>query len=295
MPKRNAQRDDTVAHMTKLIDAHLRHIRGGMADTTVTDRGELLHRVEELLVMGLAMATTEELADFLATPGWSRETRRNYYQHLCGFFRWGIVADPPHRLDYDPTAGLIRPKVPAGVPKPASTAEVQQALQRLNDPWRIYVAFAAYAGARCCEISVILREDVDERSMRLTGKGGKTRVVRTHRALWEMVEPLPTGPIARRLYRKDKPMTAAYVSAGLMERLTAIGMHGMSAHRFRHWMATTSLRPREFGGGGASLRTVQELLGHASVATTARYTLVSDEERDAAIDALPIFLSPTAW
>lgn len=295
MLRRDTQRESSITQMTELIDAHLRHIAGGMASTTVTDRGELLHRVDERLPMGLPQATVEELADFLATPGWSRETRRNYYSHLRGFFRWAITAEPPHRLDYDPTAGLIRPRVPRGVPKPASTAEVEKALTRIGDPWRIYVALAAYAGARCCEIAVICREDITEESLRLTGKGDRTRVVRTHRALWEMVEPLPAGPIVRRFYRQEKPVTAAYVSAGLMARLTEIGMHGMSAHRFRHWMATTSLRPREFGGGGASLRAVQELLGHASVATTARYTLVSDKERDAAIDALPIFVSPTAW
>jgi integrase/recombinase XerC len=293
MPKRNSQSNGTVAEMTELIDAHLRHIAGGMSENTVRDRGELLHRVDDLLPMGLAAATTEELADFMATPGWSRETRRNYYQHLRGFFRWAADPDSP-RLDYDPSAGLLRPRVPRGVPKPATTEEVEYALTHLRNPWRVYIAIAAYGGARCCEIANLRREDVTVRALRLTGKGDKVRIVPTHPALWDMVEPLPAGPVVRRIYHTHKPVTAAYVSASLMARLTEAGMHGMSAHRFRHWMATTALKPREFGGGGASLRAVQELLGHESITSTARYTLVDDRERAAAIGALPTF-SPASW
>jgi len=298
MPKRNAQREASVAEMTALIDRYLAHIKPASAETTVTDRGELLHRVDDALPMGLAKATTEELEDWLCGPAptednpqpWSRETRKNYYNHLVGFFRW--ASGPDGRLDYDPTAGMIRPRAPQGIPKPATFEEVCRALEELLNPWKLYVALAAYAGARCCEIAALQRKDVSARTIRLTGKGDKVRVLKTHRRIWELVEPLPPGPVARRIY-KGGPVTAAYVSNGVRWALGEIGLD-LSAHAFRHWFGTTALKPKEFGGGGASLRTVQELLGHASPSTTAIYTLVSPEERADAIDALP-GSGPAAW
>jgi len=75
--------------------------------------------------------------------------------------------------------------------------------------------------------------------------------------------------------------------------LAAIGLPGATLHRFRHWYATTQLKPVKYGGAGASIRTVQDNMGHANLASTAIYTLVTDEERADAIDSLPTFTAPT--
>lgn len=291
-------RDETVALMHQLIDAHLRHLRAaGMAANTVNKREELLQRVEEALPMGLARATTEEIESFLAEGRclngrpWSNQTKATYHGHLVGFFRWATSGRDPY-LDYDPSAGLIRPRVPKAIPNPVKDAELHCALGELPEPWRLYAAIAAYSGARCCELAVLRREDVSQQAMRIVGKGGKTRIVPTHPIVWQMVEPLPEGPIARRRDGRPGPVTPGSISTGMLVNLERIGLRRtskVSAHRFRHWLGTTALRPREFGGGGASLRTVQELLGHESPATTAGYTLVTNEERDAAIAALPSY------
>lgn len=277
--------------MSDLIDAHLRHMRaaGMAAHTTVEDRGKLLWRLERELPMGLDRATVEELEHFLATPGFSAQTQGTYYTHITGYFRWATDPLRTH-LDYDPSAGLRRPRVPRGLPKPVTDQQLRHALTHLEQPWLTYVLLASYAGARCGEIATLLREDVDEQRTRIVGKGGKTRSLKTHPQIWASVQHFPAGRLARRIQGGDPD--SDYISARTIVQFQRIGLTGVTLHRFRHWYATTMLKPKEFGGAGASIRCVQENMGHTNPATTAVYTLVSDEERDAGIAALPTF-TPT--
>lgn len=276
--------------MSALIAGYCRHMRaGGYAPhTTIEDRRKLLIRLDRELPMGLDRCTTEELEDFLARFD-CRSTQRSYYAGIVGYFRWACDPRDP-QLDYDPAAGLRRPKPVRHVPKPVTDDQLRHALTHLPDPWRTYVTLAAYAGARCGEIATIHREEITERRIRITGKGGKTRVLMTHPQVWQSVRHFPAGRIARRI-NDDQAPTPDYVSSRTILKLQQIGLNGITLHMFRHWYGTTMLRPREFGGGGASLRCVQENLGHESVTSTAIYTLVSDEERDAGIAALPTFTS----
>ena len=77
-------------------------------------------------------------------------------------------------------------------------------------------------------------------------------------------------------------MKAGSVSAQLGRIMRKAGIPTGGGHRLRHWNATTLLDE------GASIRTVQELLGHASLATTQVYTLVKDAAQDAAIMSIPV-------
>lgn len=279
--------------MSDLIDAHLRHLRAaGLAEaTTIDDRSRLLWRLERDLPMGLERATVEELEDFLATPSFSRWTKCTYYMHIVGFFRWATDPTRVH-LDYDPSAGLRRPKAPHGVPKPVTNAQLAHALANLPEPWLTYIKLAAYEGARAGEVATIDRADIDQQRTRIHGKGDKTRVLKTHCAVWQSVEHFPAGRLARRI-RDGGDTSPDYISSRTILVLKRIDLPGISLHAFRHWYGTMMLRPKEFGGAGASLRTVQENMGHASPAVTARYTLVSDEERDDAIASLPTFDAPS--
>jgi integrase/recombinase XerC len=275
--------------MSHLIDAYVRHVGVDMApDTTIDDRRKLLYRLDRDLPMGLDQCTTEELEDWLANPSFSVGTRYTYYVAIKSYF--GFVCDPRKpRIDYDPTAGLRRPATPKWLPKPATDLEVAHALAELAEPWRTYVILAAYAGARCAEVATIEKEAITPDRIRIRGKGNKTRSLRTHPIVWSAVEPFPAGRIARRINDDEEP-TPDYISARTASRLRRIGLD-LTLHSFRHWFATVMLRPKEFGGAGASLRVVQLNMGHESISTTAGYTAVMDEERDAGIVALPSFTS----
>lgn len=259
-----------------LIDLHLRHMTAaGRSPNTIDDRRKVLHRLNCELPMGLEQATVEELADWLANAGWSVQTRATYYGHIRGFFVW--ACDPlATRLSYDPSASLTRPRVPAGVPRPVSDAELRYALETADERWRRLILLAAYAGLRCCELVSIRKQDIDVTNITITGKGGKTRVVPTQAEIWRFAYPLPAGLLDPGWHDAD------HVSRDATPYFTRIGLPGVTMHRFRHWFATNLL------SHGADLRTVQELMGHASPATTAIYTQITDEQRRNAIQALPV-------
>jgi integrase/recombinase XerD len=274
-----AQVRDRIPPMTDLIDAHLAHMRaGGLAENTVDDRRKVLYRVNKELLLGLEQATVEELADWMARKGWSAQTRATYYGHVRGFFNWACDPRNP-KLDYDPSEALIRPKVPATLPRPVSDAELAFAMGRASVRWYRCVVLAAYAGLRCCELATITTFDVSRSTITVTGKGGKQRSIPTADVIWDAIRPLPPGPI-------NPDHDADGIARVGNAHLRRIGLHGVTMHRFRHWFGTNLL------GRGANLRTVQELMGHSSPATTAIYTLVTDEQRQIAIAALPA-LAPT--
>lgn len=273
--------------MTDLIDAHLAHIKAaGYAANTIDDRRKVLLRVNVDLPMGLEQATVEELADWLGRDEWSKQTKATYYGHVRGFFTWACNPRAP-RLDYDPSASLTRPRVPQTVPRPVADAELAYALEVAVEPWRLMVLLAAYAGLRCLELATVRREDFSVINITVTGKGGKTRVVPTWPDVWRAVQPLPAGLV-------NPGWTADGIARDAGAYFRSIGLPGVTMHRFRHWFGTNLLRPKAQGGAGADLRTVQELMGHASPATTAIYTQISDEQRRTAIAALPALTRTSA-
>lgn len=289
MPKRLTPSNATIDYMSELIERHIRHCEAnGFADTTIDKRKEILLRLDRDLPMGLGHATTEELEDFLARCK-AKETKASYFGHIVGFFRWACDPKRP-RIDYDPSDGLSRPSVPRGLPKPCTNEQVAFAMNELPQPWLSYVALAAYAGARCCEIATIERSAITRDATRILGKGGRTRILKTHSEVWRVIEAIPEGPIARKIHAPGRP-DADYVSSMTRMTLARIGLHGVTLHRFRHWYATTQLRGVKYGGAGASLRVVQENMGHLSISSTAIYTQVANEERADAIDSLPTFTS----
>jgi integrase len=276
--------------MTDLIAYHLTRCRARnfAADTTITDREELLRRVDAELPLGLIEATTEELQEWLVGPQppakpWSAKTRETYYDHIVGFYRDPAVAE---RIGWDPSAGLIRPKVAQGLPKPAAEDEVHRAYAELPAPYDLYAMLAGDAGLRVCEVTRLRREDVTEERVRINeGKGGKSRTVETHPELWRRIRLVRAGPIA--LLGSGRIMTPKQLSARMAYRLGRIGLPHLTVHCFRHRFATMLLRPRELGGAGADLLTVSVLLGHANPNTTKIYALITSEQRRLAVHALP--------
>jgi integrase/recombinase XerD len=277
--------------MTDLIAQHIAHCRAvGMSSRTILDRQRLLRRLDRDLLLGLYEATTEELENWLAGPGpatavepWCRQTKATYYGHIVGFYRWAVDPGRPVGLLNDPSAGLIRPRVPEGRPRPVSVEQLIQARALLGQPWRLFVELAAFAGLRAVEISRLDREDVskDEINVR-RGKGDKPRVVETASDLWAVIQPLPGGPIARRANRLR--MVPDEVARRTAQRLDEAGLPDVTLHRCRHFYATYLLDE------GAEVTAVQHAMGHGSLKTTATYLMLTSRQRAnlrRAVNALP--------
>jgi integrase/recombinase XerD len=202
----------------------------------------------------------------------------------------------------DPAEGVARPKVPRNLPRPLTVDEVSRLVAAPGEDGapvtlrdRALLETLYGAGLRISELVGLDVDDVDleEGSVRAIGKGSKQRIVPLGRygvrALESyLVRGRPslagsrTGPAlflnqrGGRLTRQGctNIIKAMARRAGIRKRVTP--------HMLRHSFATHLLE------GGADVRVVQELLGHASVATTQIYTLVTkDRLREVYFDAHP--------
>jgi integrase len=275
--------------MSDLIGAYMARMRAaGYAVETLRVRGVVLARAAADLPHGLDNASDEEISEWLGRPALSRWTRYGYFEHLAGFYAWAVARG---HLDLNPMAELRRPRVPRGEPRPASEDQVAVGL-RLPRPYATAVELAAFNGLRCAEIAGLSTDDVTAEAIAVHRKGGRVQVLPTHPVVWEFVQCLARrrpGPVVPNRYGRH--FSPAALSITLSQRLTAAGEPGLTLHRYRHRFATRLLMPRELGGAGADVRTVQELMGHASLASTQIYTQVTSRQRREAIAALS---SPTA-
>ena len=269
--------------MTDLIRGHLAHCRAaGLSRNTRRDRDELLRRLDRDLPSGLEPATATELAEWLGHDGWAQETLCTYYTHIRSYYRWAVKMG---HLSFDPSDLLDRPKRPKGLPRPISEPDLALALERAADRWQLPFRLGAFAGLRACEIATIDRDQIGRDYIRVTGKGRRTRQIRTHSIIWEIVRGLPPGPAVRMCRGPVSPNSLSRLGSA---HFTEIGLPAETLHKLRHRFATRALLPRSLGGAGADIRAVQLLMGHESLATTEIYLLVTDEQTRLAVEGLPV-------
>jgi integrase/recombinase XerC len=199
---------------------------------------------------------------------------RTFFRYLC---REGV-------LERNPARSLLSPRTEKRIPAHLDEAEVGSLLEfAADDPWRTraraILELLYGTGMRCSElVGLDLAElDLDARLVRVVGKGRKERIVpfgrSAHRAL---LAYLPVRETARPrcealfLNLRGGRLTDRSVRTIVARRLheTAIARR-ISPHALRHSFATHLLER------GADLRSIQELLGHASLSTTQRYTHVN--------------------
>jgi len=203
---------------------------------------------------------------------------------IRAFHRW-----LDRRLDMpNPALALVRgPRLPRGVPRPVSEVQARELIDDAGsdlerEDWEIardeaLLTLLWGCGLRISEALSLVRADAPlAEAIRITGKGGKTRVVPVLPIVREAVDAylaaLPTA------LAPDEPLFRAVRGGAysprhaqaLMQKLR--GRLGLPAsatpHALRHSFATHLL------GAGADLRSIQELLGHASLSTTQRYAAV---------------------
>lgn len=206
-------------------------------------------------------------------------------------YRWfdneGILRNPA-------VATLRSPKLPHAIPKPLNPDAAKQTLKQVEanvtgsaEPWVIArdsaVLMLLYGcGLRISEALNLNRHEApvppNEDVLRIVGKGNKTRLVPVLPAAASAVQAYmdltpgldPDGPLfigkqGRRLNARNIQLLMQTLRSALCLPDTA------TPHALRHSFATHLL------GGGADLRTIQELLGHASLSTTQIYTGVDRE------------------
>ncbi len=204
----------------------------------------------------------------------------------------------------DPSAAIETPRVPAGLPKALTEAEVTSLLEQvvgespLDRRDRAILEVLYGTGARISEVCALGLGDVDLDGglLRLFGKGAKERVVpigrwaRVALARWLDDDGRPTVCPEQFARRTDADAVFLNARGGRLSRQGAwaiVRKYGdlaglgdrLTPHVLRHSCATHML------DHGADIRAVQELLGHASIATTQVYTMVSNDRLFAVYEA----------
>lgn len=180
------------------------------------------------------------------------------------------------------------PRQPKSLPKALTVGEAKAAIAMTEDleerPWiaarDIAVLSLCYgAGLRISEALALTRADLEGEVLRVTGKGGKTRLVPLIAAVRQSIEtylglcPFKLNP-AMPLFRgvKGGVLSPRLVQMRVAQLRGALGLPpSATPHALRHSFATHLL------SRGGDLRSIQELLGHASLSTTQIYTGVDTD------------------
>ncbi|THB65144.1 MAG: site-specific tyrosine recombinase XerD [Desulfovibrio sp.] len=212
--------------------------------------------------------------------GLSNSSAARRLSTLRGFFRFACQAG---LANADPTAHLDGPKLPKTLPQVLTPEEVSAILlqpkltTKLGYRDRAMLELLYAAGLRVSELVNLKPLDFDAHTglIRVHGKGGKERIVPAHPQAQDfLMEYLNSwrgqfAPVEEFVFlnRSGKGLTRQAVFK-LVKRYTAEAgiVKEVSPHSFRHSFATHLLE------GGADLRTVQVLLGHAVIDTTEIYT-----------------------
>ena len=236
--------------------------------------------------------TTEELERWLAemrATGLAPSTVARRIAALRSFFRHQLLLGA--RED-NPAAALQLPRRTRKLPRTLSPAEAERLIDAANGTTpramrdRALVELMYGAGLRVSEATGLHRRsiDLDDRLVRALGKGSKERLVPLGRPAADAVRryiAFGRPHLDRRnraelfLNARGGPLTraGAFLILRRLAEKAGLDPQRVHPHLLRHSFATHLLE------GGADLRSVQEMLGHADLATTELYTHVSDRRR----------------
>jgi integrase/recombinase XerD len=287
-----------VTAIETLLERYLRHVgieRGLSANTQEAYRRDLrayvswldTHGVHE--ISDVSVATVAGYLSELGTRPDAPLTSSSLSRTLSSVRGFHAFLVDEGVLKVDVTADVRRPKLPKSLPKALTIDQVVALLAAVSGDDsvairdRAFLEFLYGTGARVSEATALNVDDVTavEDSVRVRGKGSKQRIVPlgsyARAALDEYlvrVRPMfaVNGRSTPALFLGPRGARLSRQSAWLIIQAAADKAHlsaHVSPHTLRHSFATHLL------AGGADVRVVQELLGHASVATTQIYTLVT--------------------
>ena len=284
---------------------HTRAERGRRPRTVDAYRRDAVHVATALSAVGIdapGRVTRDELRGYLADLADAGAARATIARRTSTLRTWFSLLERRGTVAGDPAALLGAPKQGRHLPRVLRIDQVE-ALIEATDPAtpsglrdRALLELLYASGARVEEACTLTldRLDLAQSQVRLEGKGGKDRIVpiggaavRALRTYLDVARPAllagrdraevrsgarPTArPTDAALLRGDRggPLGTRDARTIVVRTAQAAAVGHVTPHTLRHSFATHLLE------GGADLRVVQELLGHASLATTQRYTHLS--------------------
>ena len=227
--------------------------------------------------------TAYQIARWIGDKG-SAATQNTYYCHLNAYYTFLVRA---HLRGDNPMEMFSAPKRKVGTPRPIHPEEFIAVLAhpQLTETTRDKILLAAYAGLRVHEIAKIQGRDINLRAQKIfvRGKGSREDYIPLHPDLCELARKYPQGYWFPSPKDPTTHVTSKRICAAISRAFERVGVQA-TAHQLRHYYATELLN------AGTDVRVVQTLMRHASLATTAIYTKVSEEQQRKALEKLPSIL-----
>jgi len=290
----------------KGFSAYLK-LEKGLSSNSIEAYLRDVHKLQEFLQLNKRVKSPGEinqkdLSDFLIQLnglGIHQRSQARLISGLRAFYKYLLLEE---LVDIDPTELIESPKLPKNIPGFLTVEEINNIIQQIDmsrpDGQRNRAMFETLygCGLRVTELVDLRLTNLflNDGFIKIIGKGNKERLVpidpssikhinlykymvRAHQSIKNGEEDVLF------LNRRGKRLTRQYVFIALKDLVQQAGIEKkISPHTFRHSFATHLVE------GGASLRAVQEMLGHASIVTTEIYThLDRDYLRQAIIEFHP--------
>lgn len=252
----------------------------GLAQRTVVEWPRVVLRAARWIAASPTALHTDGLIDYLAALP-SAGTRQTYFTALRAWHCWLVAT---RRRGDNPLDGLRRPRAPRREPHPVATDHLTVLLNsNIRRRTRTAILLCAYQGLRVHEAAKVRGEDFDliGQRFRVVGKAGTE--------VWRPLHPVIAAE-ARRYPRRGfwfpshtrpgRPIRRDSLSDAISRAMVRCNVPG-TAHSLRHWFGTELLR------AGVDARTTQTLMRHASLATTALYLLIEEDQQRAGLLTLP--------
>lgn len=270
-----------------VIEEHLSWLRR-VTDrrATLRDRRNMLRRLSRNLPCPLVAATESDLDEWQAALNVCPSSVQTYTSHVRAFYAW---AQERGKRDDNPARILPLPKIPERKPHPIPEDALRLAFRCASSEMALWLALAGWCGYRAGEIALMretsIIDDKEGMLLRVDGKGGKERIVPAPR----VIEPMIRGALRRGpLFRTPTglPANGQYVTKTCSAFFASIGLP-YTLHALRHRFGTEHYKLCK------DIRTTQELMGHSSPSTTAKYIALSQRAGSRSMDRLGKSL-PTA-
>ena len=223
-------------------------------------------------------------------------TRSRKISSLKSFFNY--LTNKVGLLSVNPTIELDMPKKKSALPKFLTLEQSINLLNCVNGPYkeRDYCILTLFlnCGMRLSELVGINLSDIkSDKTLRLTGKGNKERIVYLNDACLSALEQYLN--VRPRINLKDKnalfiskfnkrisPKTVQYIVKKYLARIE-LDQQGYSVHKLRHTAATLM-----YQHGEVDIRILKDILGHSNLGTTEIYTHISNKQIERAVSANPL-------
>ncbi|WP_461004435.1 tyrosine-type recombinase/integrase [Trueperella pyogenes] len=259
-------------------ESYFRHLAAsGLSTATIALRRAHLDRFAREINTDLSAVTTENLETFLSNAAWANDYRRSLRSSMRSYFGWLHATG---RRQDNPAA--ILPKVKPTPPRPRPTPDLalKAAIRDAANDELLMIRLGVEAGMRRGEVCKVhardLVEDLGGRSLIVTGKGGKTRIIPLEDSLAAAIERrgIETGG-----FLFPGAIDGHISPAWLGKRISRLMPEGVTMHSLRHRFAT-----RVYDATGDLLAT-QQLLGHSSPSVTQTYVQVDRRRLRKAVKA----------